>query len=162
MYIKIARVRKVTKPCRANGSDAFDFWIPDEWNQGLTYELFPQHNIVIPSGVKIEVPFGYGLFVLNKSGVASKKQMLKGAELIDHGYSGEVHFDMHNTGNQIQELVPGQKIVQAVLLKIEVPELLEVDETELYKDVLLVSSRGAGGFGSTDEQKSPSSKKKSK
>ena len=64
---------------------------------------------------------------------------------------GEVHINLHNVGQSDIELNPGDKIVQAIMLPIVVPTLVEVDEQNLYEDVLVYSDRAAGGFGSTDK-----------
>jgi dUTP pyrophosphatase len=146
MYIKFSRVRAVTAPTRANWGDAIDFFIPDDFKETV---LAPSTNILIPSGVKVEVPFGYGLILMNKSGIAAKRELLIGACLVDPGYSGEVHIDLHNVGNNPQRIVPGAKIAQATIIRLEVPSLIEVGEQELYKNIVNVGSRGEGGFGST-------------
>lgn len=147
MYIKIAKTRDVTSPVRANPGDALDFFVPNDFEETV---ILPGHNVVIPAGIKVEVPFGYGLVFLNKSGVASKQNMIIGACLIDHGYNGEVHIDIHNI-DEIRQffILPGMKIAQAVIVPLLTPSVIEVPEAELYRDVAVVSSRGTGGFGST-------------
>ena len=45
-----------------------------------------------------------------------------------------------------QQLLPGDKVVQFVLLKLGNPTLEEVSEENLYEEE---SNRGDGGFGST-------------
>lgn len=148
MYIKFAKVRDVITPYRANPGDALDFFIPGDFQET---ELFPHHNIKIPSGIKLEVPFGYAVLFVNKSGIAAKDNLIIGACLIDHGYSGEVHLDIHNIGKSLKIIKGNDKIAQAIIINIAIPQLIHVNENELYKDVLLVSQRGSGGFGSTSK-----------
>lgn len=147
MYVKIATCRDgAIIPQRANPSDGLDFFVP------LCAEpktLKPGENYPIPTGIKMEVPHGFGLFVKNKSGVAAKRCLVKGAELIDHGYKGEIFIDMHNIGTEDQVIKPGEKISQAVLLQMFVPSVQVVGEDELYLDTFLSSGRGEGSQGST-------------
>jgi len=106
MYIRYTDIRNVKYPEKTYPTDAgIDFFIPvfDEKfrrdflqnpsNEGCSFEtrndqdytlkILPNHNAVIPSGIKVEIPYGHmGLF-LNKSGVATKKDLLLGAQVID-------------------------------------------------------------------------------
>jgi dUTP pyrophosphatase len=150
MYIKISKMRNVKTPVRANPSDAgLDFFIPDDFNKGKPFELLSGKNVLIPSGIKVEVPFGYALIFMNKSGIAAKKELLIGAQVIDCGYSGEVHIDLHNVGLESRWIVPGDKIAQAILFPIVKPQIIEVSEEDLYTQIAIASNRGSGGFGST-------------
>ena len=150
MYIKMSRTRDVTLPQRAHsGADAgIDFFVPNDFKK---VELKPGESVKIPSGVKVEVPANYALIFFNKSGVASKKTLIVGACVIDHGYSGEVHLNMINVGTVNQVIQPGDKIVQGILIPVVTFETLDVPEEELYRDIHVAGSRGTGGFGSTDK-----------
>lgn len=150
MYIKISKTRNVKCPLRANPSDAgMDFFIPEDFNNGKPFELMSNKNVLIPAGIKVEVPFGYALIFMNKSGIAAKKELIIGAQVIDCGYSGEVHIDIHNVGLESKWLNPGDKITQAILFPIVKPQIIEVQEEELYTAIAIASNRGGGGFGST-------------
>jgi dUTP pyrophosphatase len=149
MYIKIAKIKDAKTPARANPGDALDFYIPNDFNNGYPYIIEPGDSVLIPGGIKVEVPYGYALQLLNKSGVASKKSLVVGACLVDHGYAGEVHYDIHNIGKHSQIVTAGDKIVQGVIIQVFTPSVQVVQEDELYKEIAVVSSRGEGGFGST-------------
>ena len=148
MYLKMAKTRETVMPTRANaGADAgIDFYVPNDFVRAV---LKPGQSVKIPAGIKVEVPAGYALIFFNKSGVASKKSLIVGACVIDHGYSGEVHINMINVGTDDQIVEPGDKIVQGILVPVITFETLEVDEEELYRDIHVAGNRGAGGFGST-------------
>jgi dUTP pyrophosphatase len=151
MYLKMSKTRSVKVPSRANsGADAgIDFFVPNDWNNGEALEIAPGFSVKIPAGIKVEVPAGYALVFFNKSGVAAKRSLIVGACVIDHGYSGEVHINMINVGDETQIITPGEKIVQAILIPVITFETLEVPEDELYRDIHVAGARGAGGFGST-------------
>ena len=148
MYVKMSKTRSVKVPQRANsGADAgIDFFVPDDF---VAQTLQPGQSVKIPAGIKVEVPAGYALVFFNKSGVAAKRSLIVGACVIDHGYSGEVHINMINAGEVEQTIVPGEKIVQGILIPVITFETIEVPEDELYASIHVAGSRGAGGFGST-------------
>lgn len=177
MLLKYVKTRDVEYPSRGHATDAgIDFFVPTisddfikdleaieanatgvafvnhRFNGGGKNEIHiqPGSNVLIPSGIKIEVPYGYmGLF-LNKSGVASKKDALIGAQVIDTFYSGEVHIDIHNVGSEMLILTEGMKLAQMVMIPVLACDLTLVDEEQLYDWMTQDSVRGAGGFGSTD------------
>lgn len=148
MDLKYSKVRCVKDPVRANANDAgIDVFVPDAWNNGEEYVLYPQERVLIPSGLHFNIPEGHALFVHNKSGVASKLGLDRLAEVIDEGYMGEVHVNIVNTGTEAVKLKGGMKIVQLVLLPVNYAKPVEVPMTSLYADKQ--SDRGDGGFGST-------------
>ena len=142
--MKIAKIRKVKTPTRANTADAgIDFFIPEDQEPIV---LKPQESCLIPSGIKVEVPNNHVLIAFNKSGVAVNKKLHVGACVIDCGYQGEVHINLTNIGLINQKLYAGDKIIQFVLLQLGEYTVVEVAEDELYVET---SIRGEGGFGST-------------
>ena len=178
MLLKYTTIREVQAPERAHPTDAgIDFFMPvftEEFKKDLlrleanfnnlsekeqvgfaefysSAELFvpPQSNLLIPSGVKVEIPYGYmGLF-LNKSGIASKMNLVIGGQVIDCFFSGEVHIDLHNVGYQSRILFPGQKIAQMVLVPVLLCDLTLVGEDQLYDWMKQEEYRDSGGHGST-------------
>lgn len=142
--MKYTLLSQVKHPSKAITTDAgIDFFLPDNFNDGEIFKLNPHESLNIPLGVRVEVPRGYALVMMNKSGICTKNKLTVGACVIDCGYEGEVHAHMINYSNEVQELRPGTKIVQGLLLPIYVMELECVESFEN------TSERGAGGFGST-------------
>ncbi|MFW6002110.1 MAG: dUTP diphosphatase [archaeon] len=168
MYLKYAKTRDVEIPSRGHATDAgIDFRCPvitEEFKEavlahkankdGVTIvdgkiRINSGHNVTIPSGIKVEIPYGYmGLF-MNKSGVASKNDVLIGAQTIDTFYSGEVHIDLHNVGEKVFEIESGMKLAQMALVPVLNCDLINVEEDELYEWMKSNDHRGEGGFGST-------------
>jgi len=147
MYIKFTKTRDVKSPKRANPGDAgCDLYIPSDYPETV---LAHGESVLIPSGIKIEVPIGFAFIFFNKSGISVKKNLYVGAAVVDAGYSGEVHINLINNGTLPQTISPGDKIIQGILIPISLAELIEVPEEELYRDIHVAGSRGAGGFGST-------------
>ena len=149
--MKFTKIRDVKTPKRANSTDAgIDFFIPNDWedtdlmNNHKT--ILPGQSVIIPSGIKVNVPEGFALVAFNKSGIAVKKNLHVGACVVDCGYQGEVHINLTNVGESPQYIKPGDKIVQFVLLPLGEPSVELIDSNNLYESE---SSRGEGGFGSS-------------
>lgn len=121
---------------------------PNDTAKIKSFILEPGQSILIPSGIKVKVPDGYMLQFHNKSGIASKRGLLVGANTVDIGYEGECHLNLHNVSCYNQTISAGDKIVQGIMIPVgfHVPEECS-DETELYGNEK--SARGTGGFGST-------------
>ena len=83
----------------------------------------------------------------NKSGVATKYHLLVGASVVDADYQGEVHLNVHNTGNLPVTIFAGQKLVQFIHKYYINTDWQEISN-EQYNEIQ-VSDRGAGGFGSS-------------
>ena len=149
MYIKISKVRDVNTPIRGYSTDAgLDFYIPNDFKMII---LKPNDKILIPSGIKIEIPYGYAGIFLNKSSIGMKG-LIVGAQVIDTFYSGEVHIDLHNISNSDIELKPGMKIAQMLLIPVLYPQPLVVNENDLYKTMKENRYRESNGFGSTERR----------
>lgn len=108
------------------------------------YILEPGQRKLIFTGLKVEVPKNYEIQIRPKSGLALKYgiTVLNTPGTVDSGYRGEVGVILFNTSNEIYRIKKGEKIAQAVIMKVEEAEIEEVDE-------LSNSERGENGFGST-------------
>lgn len=132
-------------------NDTF-FKVDDE--VGLKYlPLPPMGRINIPSGIycKMEEP-GRALIAANKSGVASKKGLIFGAQVIDYEYQGEIHINVINTSNRVVRIYEDMKLIQFLETPIFTSDIEEMGSLpELYPDG--ETSRSDGGFGSTDSHR---------
>jgi len=153
MLLKVARTHNTAKlPSRANPSDAGAdiFYCPNQNNTNFRHiELSPGDSVVLPTGLKVEVPHGYMLEVKNRSGMAAKNSLIVGACVIDSGYSGEIFVNLHNIGNTNKTVEVGDKIAQLVLIPVVQWRCFPVEENKLYVDPLTISDRGEGALGST-------------
>jgi dUTP pyrophosphatase len=152
MNLRVYRIRTDAKlPQRAHASDAGAdlFYCPDKEHvlYGKDFVVHPGESKIVPTGIKVEIPYGFMLEVKNKSSVAAKKQLLVGACVVDSGYNGEVFVNLHNVGTLARVIEPGQKIAQAVMIPVE-----HCVVTECKTDTLNENSvRGEGALGSTGE-----------
>tara|TARA_B100000424_G_scaffold264961_1_gene253970 strand:+ start:755 stop:1213 length:459 start_codon:yes stop_codon:yes gene_type:complete len=135
-------------PKRAHPTDAgMDFFYCPKKPE--LQEIAPGQSALLQTGIKMQVPSGCMLQIMNKSGIASKKQLIAGACVVDEGYEGEIFVNLQNIGTQAQYITPGQKIAQGVFVQIAAPFLIEIDSDAVYDSP---TSRGSGALGSTGEE----------
>ena len=148
MIISYARIDDTSvSPERANTSDAGADIFACLTND---IQIEAGDGAVIPTGIKIEIPHGYMIQVMNRSSIASKLGLIVGAHVIDAGYEGEIFVNLHNVSSVTQEITHGQKIAQIVMIPIISFRLCEEEEEDLYFENIVISNRSDGGFGSTD------------
>lgn len=165
--MKIFKCREVKTLDRGTEFSAgIDFFIPVFTNEflddlkeknpkvtinGSNMFIEPHDRILIPSGIKVNIPDDHVFIMFNKSGVSSKKGLDVLASVIDQDYCGEIHISLVNTTSSKICISENEKIIQAILLPISYEDIEEVDsEIECFtnKD----SNRGDGGFGSTNKK----------
>lgn len=107
--------------------------------------LDPGERASVRTGIAVEIPEGEAGLVLPRSGLAVRHgiALVNAPGLIDSGYRGEIVVLLLNTDPTARfALAAGDRIAQLVLVKVQTPEVVEVEE-------LAVSERGGGGFGSS-------------
>ena len=157
--MKIAKIRDVKTPERGTEKSAgIDFFVPNDFIEKV---LPPQCDILIPSGIKAQIPEGFMLMAAEKSGVVTSKQaaiaagrtpkptaypsiVVTGAKIVDEDYQGEIHIHLVNVGNSHVTIKPGTKIAQFILVPVSYQNIEVVSESELFPNI---SERGEGGFG---------------
>ena len=152
MIIEYATVREeILHPARGNSSDAgLDlFYNPPDISAETV--IAPGSSAKLETAITVAVPHGYMLQIMNRSSIASKRNLIVGAHVVDAGYTGEIFIDIHNIGTKEQVINPGTKIAQAVLVPIVPARVRCVPLQQLFKEDLFFSDRGAGALGSTDD-----------
>jgi dUTP pyrophosphatase len=106
--------------------------------------LQPMERKLVPTGLFIELPYGYEAQVRPRSGLAIKQGItcLNAPGTIDSDYRGEIKIVLINLSGEKQIVNPGDRIAQLVLQKIEKINWEQVT-------VLTETVRSNGGFGST-------------
>lgn len=111
----------------------------------------PHDRILLPTGLRFNIPRGTYLEVANRGSVASKLGLVFGAHIIDEDYRGIVFINLINTdGNSSQYFTPGQKLVQLIHKEYTKSTPKKVSPEELYEN-MQASERGEGALGSTDK-----------
>ena len=106
--------------------------------------LQPLERRLIPTGLFIELPYGYEGQVRPRSGLSIKRGLtcVNAVGTIDSDYRGELRVPLINLSREPQEIADGERVAQLVLAKHGIVAWEEVES-------LSESDRGAGGFGST-------------
>lgn len=106
--------------------------------------LAPLERALVPTGLFVELPEGYEMQIRPRSGLAAKHgvTVLNSPGTIDADYRGEIKVILVNLSNNPFEIVPGERIAQAVVAQHAHIEWEQVEQ-------LGATERGAGGFGST-------------
>ena len=147
--VRVFKTRPTAKlPIRAHSSDAgMDFFFDPI--EGASVRIKPGQSVLLETGIKMQVPSGCMLQIMNKSGVASKRHLVTGACVVDEGYTGEIFVNLHNIGTEVEFIEAGQKVAQGVFVRIEKPDLWEVEDGNIYEEE---TSRGSGSLGSTGDK----------
>lgn len=109
--------------------------------------LQPGCSVVVPTGIRLEVPAGYEVQVRPRSGFAAKHQItvLNTPGTIDADYRGEICVILINHGKNSFTIEPKMRIAQLVLAPVVHAEFFR-------KDLLAATDRGEGRFGHTGAQ----------
>jgi dUTP pyrophosphatase len=139
--VRIARVDpRARLPTRAYEHDAgFDLYALEP------RRLAPGGRGTVRTGIAVELAPGHAALVLPRSGLAERHgiALVNAPGLIDSGYRGEIRVLLLNTDAvEPFEVAVGDRIAQLVIVRVESPELEEVEQ-------LGASDRGGGGFGSS-------------
>ena len=167
--LRFTKVREVISPTRANDGDAgLDFYMPTNleavnyhgdicirYKDGFitSIDIAPHTRVLIPSGIRILLePKESMLTAANKSGIASKKGLIYSAQIVDSPYTGELHIGIINTGETVETIEAGKKLMQFIHVPIYLTQPEEISFSEYEELANDWGTRGSNGFGSSDKQ----------
>ncbi len=106
--------------------------------------IAPLGRVLVPTGIRIELPEGYEAQIRPRSGLAAKHgvTVLNTPGTIDADYRGEIKVILVNLSDTPFTFERGERIAQMVISSYTRAEWVETDE-------LGESARGEGGFGHT-------------
>lgn len=139
LTIKIKKIGDIKTPSYAHkGDSGVDLYAAEE------YLLNPMDRKLVPTGIKIAIPFGYEGQIRPKSGLAVEHGISHAncVGTVDSGYRGEIKIPVINLGEKPYKIEKGKKIGQMVFAKVEEAHFEEVDELD-------ETTRNEKGFGST-------------
>lgn len=99
---------------------------------------------LVPAGIALQIPKGYGGFIVARGGLAAKKGIVlaNGVGIIDNDYTGEVKILLENISDKDYTVKPGERIAQLIVMPVEAVNFIAAD-------TIPQTERGAKGFGST-------------
>lgn len=152
------RVRNVNTPIVEANSSAIDLFVPWELTANemsakqkvkgqvsivanpqtgiiQEYILPPKSRIVIPTGLKVDIPVGKCGLIVDKAKIATATGLTIISNYIDNNSFDEIFVNIVNTSDTPVKIQPGKKIAQLILIDVNVCELEEVSIFEdLYKN----------------------------
>lgn len=140
--IKVKKLRKnaVVPKIATSGSAAADLYacIDEE------VTVPAGKSTVIPVGIAIAVPEGYGAFIFARSGLGIKHGIAPRncVGVIDSDYRGEICVGLQNSSDEDYVIKPNDRIAQMAIMPVMPAEYVLCNE-------LSDTERGEGGFGST-------------
>ena len=139
MLLKYAKIQdSAHDPIRQYNSDAC-------WDLAAHGDHMVSDWTIIPTGLKVDIPYGYCGLIMSRSGLAAKDGVfvLNAPGVIDAGYAGEIKVVLGNLSKTAWEIQDGERIAQLFIAPVEQHYLIRDDTVEILSD------RGSGGFGST-------------
>lgn len=128
-------------PVRGHEWDAgLDLKLPDTYMGGLYVR--GHDEVRIDTGVHIQIPHGYAGVLASKSGLNFNKYLDTPGGIIDSEFTGSIKVVIENRGEVPRHFLPGDKVVQLLILKCATPVPVQVDS-------LGDTERGNSGWGST-------------
>ncbi|MFM2390706.1 MAG: hypothetical protein RLZZ437_2261 [Pseudomonadota bacterium] len=126
----------------AAGADIRANLMPDDRAQGVT--LAPMQRMVVPTGLRVEIPPGFEAQIRPRSGLAMKHGITvpNTPGTIDSDYRGPLGVALVNLSDAPYTVQHGDRIAQMVVAPV-------VQATFTVVDTLSDTARGTGGFGST-------------
>ena len=126
----------------AAGADIRANLKPEDRGAGVT--LAPMDRVLVPTGLRVEVPAGYEMQIRPRSGLAVKfgVTLPNTPGTIDSDYRGPLAVALVNLGSEPFTVRHGDRIAQVVVAPVLQAGFLVVD-------ALGETARGEGGFGST-------------
>lgn len=112
-----------------------------------TIEIGPFGRALVPTGVRINIPFGFEVQIRTKSGLALNQgiMVLNSPGTIDEGYTGEIKVIIFNTNPESITINKGMKVSQAVLTRCVQGRNINFVKVDSFDE----KDRNENGFGST-------------
>lgn len=106
--------------------------------------IAPGESALVPTGIKVAIPFGYEIQVRPRSGLALKHQItvLNTPGTIDADYRGEINVILINHGKNPFVVTPRMRIAQLILAPYTQAKFALAES-------LSETARGVNGFGHT-------------
>jgi len=129
-------------PSKSSYSDAgYDLTIIKE------SKILNSDTVLYDTGIKLNIPNGYYVEIVPRSSISRSGYMLaNNVGIIDQGYRGNLFIALRKINKECDDLVLPWKCCQMIVKKQIYTKLI------ISSDEITTSSRGIGGFGSTDRK----------
>ena len=139
-----------------NGINAVNIEVKNFGKDDAYILLYPNDNVLIPTGLIFCLPFHSCMHIYSRSGNAFKGNIivLNAPGIIDPDYTLETYVLLRNVGNQVTRIYDKKAIAQGTVVPIQQTCFSEIDNDEFaeFKNSVKYMSDRDGGFGSTDKK----------
>jgi deoxyuridine 5'-triphosphate nucleotidohydrolase len=157
----------VILPTKAHNGDAgFDLYSPLFGDDGKPYKFWrngcktfchdedicvkPGQRVCVPTGLKMKICENWFLKIDEKSGLARNNGVQIIGGICDSSYTGIIHINIFNCGEEDFMIVPGMKLAQAILIRCDTNKFIPFKMIDNYiTDLESQTTRANQGFGST-------------
>ncbi len=132
---------------KTDGSAGLDLCYCPDSEPGAPITIPDLGAVLVPTGLRMEIPKGYVGKLYIRSGLAKNKDLTlaNSVGVIDSDYRGEVMVMLRNESMNHVLIQPGERIGQLIVEQIPRVSVKVTSQ-------LSTTERGEGGFGSTGEQ----------
>lgn len=102
--------------------------------------VHPGQRCAVRTGLAFAIPPGYYIQLLSRSGLALHQGISVQGGVIDSDYRGEVYVILFNLGDTSVQVSLGMRIVQAIILSVEHPGIVDVKVSDAVYLSLFFSS----------------------
>jgi dUTP pyrophosphatase len=108
-----------------------------------SYEIYPNEQKLVDTGVAVKIPRGFAGFIYNRSSQGKKGITIPhSVGVIDSDYRGNLKVLLKNISEDPYLVQAGDRVAQLVVQRVELPT---------FRDSWNDTTRGTGGFGSTGQ-----------
>lgn len=145
LTIKYKRLTETAKaPTKAYPGDLGWDLYADTRSTATCYRICPHETKKIPTGLALELPYGWGALIRPRSSQGNSSIHVFGG-VMDNSYRGEWCVLVHNASHDIAKIYsPGDKIGQLVLIPLPETTMVEVFD-------LSDTERAEKGYGSSGQ-----------
>lgn len=139
MIVKVINKSKNALPeYKSKGAAGMDIRV----NIDAPVTLKPLERYKFPTGLYMEIPHGYFMTIVPRSGLAINDgiDVSNSPAVLDEDFRGEIVVGLSNISDKEFTIYPGDRVAQFVLIKYERVEWVECEE-------LTETERGSGGLG---------------
>ena len=135
----------VTPKYADNGSAGLDLYVDTKDK----YEIWPGQTLLLPTGIRVEIPRNYFGAIYPRSSLHKKGLTLaNNVGIIDSSYRGEIFIPIKNITER-PIFINGEWGIRTPLVQLII-QPYKFEKIEIADEELSSTARGEGGFGSSD------------
>lgn len=95
--------------------------------------LAPGQRVGVATGVAMGMPVGYVGLIWNQNTMVLGESVSVTKAMVDSGYREEIIVELTNNGTEERKIMPGERVAQMLVQKIEKAHLIEAEDLSNFK-----------------------------